>query len=242
MRIIPIFLGLCLAAAITTIQAGLSGIGGWDLSARGRADVEHHQLLGLFASLLWLVAQCAVFVYFLGTGKAIKTAVEKRGLDPDLAAQTRKLKGKTFPFATFSALAVVAAAVLGGAASPSTHVTFVIIAVALNLLAIPFEIRSMRQNAKLMDQTGDDLALAEDKIVREGGSIDDDDAAPVSFLLGRLLLVVGGSTWLIYAYLTIVMRSAVSPWPWFALVSAGSIAAGGPLLWMGRKKAPSSAP
>lgn len=238
---IPIFLGLCLAAFAT------AGIAFFALPQSGISvptspqSVERHQLLGLFASILMLVAQSAVFVYFLGTGKAIKTAVEKRGLDPELAARTRRLKGKTFPFATFSSLAVVAAAVLGGAASPSTHATWMGIALALNLIAMPFEVRSIRENSKLMDQTGDQLERAETVIIDGGGSLEEPDQAPGSFIFGRWLIVISISIWLVYGYQTIVMRADVNPWPWYAIGSAGCLLAGAALVAGGLRKKPASA-
>src|SRR5262245_21432791 len=105
MRMIPVYLGLLLAALIASAFALASALAvpAAEPALRGDA-VQRHELLGLVASVLLLVVQSAVFVYFLGTGKAIKVAVEQRGLDPDLARQTRKMKGKTFPFATFAAV------------------------------------------------------------------------------------------------------------------------------------------
>ena len=112
--------------------------------------------------------QCAVFVYFLGTGKAVKTAVELRGLDDELARETRSLKGKTFPFATFAALAVVLGAVLAGAAAPTTHAIAMVVALGFTLLAIPFELRSIRRNHDLMNRTDTALERKESDLVASG--------------------------------------------------------------------------
>ena len=239
MRMIPVYLGLLLAALIASgfALASALAVPGVDPSARGDA-VQRHQLLGLVASVLLLVVQCAVFVYFLGTGKAIKVAVEQRGLDPDLARQTRKMKGKTFPFATFAAVSVVVGAVLAGAASPSAHATAIAIAVGLALLAAPFELRSLAQNRRLMDRTGDALDRAESAAEHAP----DPDAAPPAFLFGRTLLLVAVSTWLVFAYRAVVMRSSPEPWPAYVLVSAITALLGVPLLVAGRRRAPSLSP
>ncbi|MFN0207311.1 MAG: hypothetical protein ACKVS6_13480 [Planctomycetota bacterium] len=234
---IPIFLGLMLAALVASIAALFQGVSIANTSGELRAAaVSTHQLMGLSAAVLLLVCQCAVFVYFLGTGKAIKTAVEKRGLSPELAIQTRKLKGKTFPFATFSALAVVAGAVLAGGASPQTHATWMYIALGITLISIPFELRSIRENSKLMDQTGNALESAESKLVEQGVSLEDPDAAPPIFIIGRFLVVVAGSTWLVFAYRKLVMRAEPEPWPGYVLVFAITLLIGVPFMLSGRRR------
>lgn len=225
--------GLAVPAAVFS-QEGFSHEGGALQAARDAAALKH-QLLGLSAAVLLLVAQCAVFVYFLGTGKAIKTAVEMRGLDAVLARKTRTLKGKTFPFATFAALAVVTAAVLAGASEPRTHAIAMCVALGMNLLAIPFELRSIRENAQLMDATDTALTTRETEIVSKGESLADPDAAPPVFVLGRLLLLAGGSVWLVFAYQALVMRGHPEPWPWYVVASGVSLLLGFPLLMAGRK-------
>ena len=228
---IPIYLGLLLAALVLAGVAVEGGLAIAGAEARGAA-VERHQLLGLFAAVLLLVVQCAVFVYFLGTGKAIKVAVETRGLDPQLARETRKLKGKTFPFATFAALAVVVGSVLAGSSSPRAHAIGMSIALGLTLLSAPFEIRSIRTNSRLMDRTADALDVAESA---PGVSLADPDAAPPAFVAGRLLLVAAASAWLVFAYRVLVMRASDEPWPLDAAVSAGAAVAGLPLYLSSRR-------
>lgn len=238
MRMIPIYLGLCVAALVTAAFAFGAGLSVATSAAR-EAAAERHQLLGLSACVLLLIVQCAVFVYFLGTGKAIKTAVELRGLDSALADRTRRLKGKAFPFATFTALAVVTGAVLSGAASPSTHSTAMLIALGLTLLAIPFELKAIRENARLMDSTEIELSATEGAMAQRGESLRDPDAAPPAFVLGRLLLVFGASVWLVFAYRALVMRGHPEPWPWYVGASAAGIVLGLPLLVAGRRRTPS---
>jgi hypothetical protein len=235
MRMIPLYLGLCLAALAT---AGLAFWFGLEIrTAPSReAAIEAHQLLGLSAAVLLLLVQCAVFVYFLGTGKAVKTAVEMRGLDSVLARRTRTLKGKTFPFATFSAVAVVAASVLAGVSSPETHALVMTGALALTVLAIPFELRSIRENMALMNATDSQLTAREEEMVAKGESLADPDAAPFGFVAGRLLALAGASTWLVFAYRALVMRAQPEPWPGYVLVSLALLAAGLPLMRAGRRR------
>ncbi|MBL8692606.1 MAG: hypothetical protein JNJ88_00760 [Planctomycetes bacterium] len=240
MRMIPIFLGVQIAALAAAALAGFWGYASTAAPPESdAAALDRHRLMGLSAAVLLLLGQCVVFVYFLGTGKAIKTAVEQRGLPIELSLATRRLKGKTFPFATFSALAVVAGSVLAGAAEPSTHALTMGGALALVLLASWFELRAIRENGKLMDRTGTALEKAEEKIVAEGGSLADPDAAPLAFVVGRGLVVVSASVWLIYAYQIFVMRGRPQPWPWYGGVSIAAAIVGLPMLLMGRRRAES---
>jgi hypothetical protein len=234
---IPIYLGLLLSAlaACGVALAGALRIPE-ALTPERAALVQRHQLLGLLSAVLLLVVQCAVFVYFLGTGKAIKVAVEQRELDPALARKTRRLKGTTFPFATFAAVAVVVGSVLGGAASPSSHAVAMGIALALTLAAAPFELRSLRANRRLMDETSDALALAERRLDVPGSPTDDPDSAPPAYVLGRLLVLVAVSAWLVFAYRTIVMRAALDPWPWYLATSVACALLGVPLLLRYRRR------
>jgi hypothetical protein len=242
---IPIYLGLCVAALVTAAVALATGVALLGDSAAGAAAEgakSSHQLLGLSACVLLLLVQCAVFVYFLGTGKAVKTAVELRGLDPELARETRSLKGKTFPFATFSALAVVAGAVLAGAAAPTTHAIAMLVALALTGLAIPFELRAIRRNHDLMNRTDTALERKETDLVASGESLADPDAAPPAFVLGRLLVVAGVSVWLVFAYRAVVMRGHPEPWPWYVVVSLGSLAIGIPMMLSASRRTARPAP
>jgi hypothetical protein len=240
---IPIYLGLCVAALVTAAVALGTGLallgnpGAAGAAAAPEGMKSSHQLLGLSACVLLLLVQCAVFVYFLGTGKAVKTAVELRGLDDELARETRSLKGKTFPFATFAALAVVLGAVLAGAAAPTTHAIAMVVALGFTLLAIPFELRSIRRNHDLMNRTDTALERKESDLVASGGSLEDPDAAPPAFVLGRLLVVAGVSVWLVFAYRAVVMRGHPEPWPWYVVVSLGSIAIGIPMMRAGARRA-----
>lgn len=232
---IPLYLGLCLASLVVAALAFERGLAIGGAKERDAA-VEVHQLLGLSAAVLLLLVQCAVFVYFLGTGKAIKTAVEMRGLDKGLARRTRSLKARTFPFATFASIAVVVASVLSGTSEPRTHALAMLAAIGFTVLAIPFELRSLRENVALMDATDVQLTAREQELLSKGSSLEDPDAAPWSFLVGRGLVVAGGSAWLVYFYRAWVMRGHPEAWPGYIVTSIALVALGLPLLLAGRRQ------
>jgi hypothetical protein len=123
--------------------------------------------------------------------------------------RTRRLKGKTFPFALTSMLLVVATAVLGGAAdqgavAPAVHLVLALLTLALNLVGTVFERLAMRENSGLITRVSEanreriargipvaDLPEARDQAVRAGS---------------KVFLFLAANVWLLYAYRAFVMR------------------------------------
>ena len=146
-----LFLGLAIANSAILVLTGVAGY----LAHTGRLASELHVLAGLFASLFTTLTHCIVFVYFLGTGKSIKTACEELGLEDRFIQGTKRMKARAFPFALAGSLVIIGAAVTGGAASTglysvSTHHGCVIGALLFNLLCFFFEFRAIRANMDLI--------------------------------------------------------------------------------------------
>lgn len=73
-----------------------------------------HLLLALLSSLLLLFSHCWIMFYLIGTGKAIKQAVAEHGLEPELVAETRLYKNRTFPWIMLAMGLAMATFILGG--------------------------------------------------------------------------------------------------------------------------------
>src|SRR5437870_519808 len=106
----------------------------------GAVEPRVHLLAGLFSAIFCCLVHAIVFAHFIGSGKWIKRGVDAAGMDEAIVKRTKRFKGKTFPFALFSMLFVIATAVLGGAAdqqaaSPAVHLSFAVATVALNVVA-----------------------------------------------------------------------------------------------------------
>src|SRR5436305_13091028 len=59
--------------------------------------LRYHVLLALATSLLLLFAHCWIMFYLIGTGKAIKEAVNENGLDPAMIEDTKRFKNRSYP-------------------------------------------------------------------------------------------------------------------------------------------------
>ena len=152
-----IFLGLAASTVVFFLAAGASAVVPMTADPR-----DFHSILGLFQTLLACLTHSVVFVYFLGTGRAVKEVIEKQNLDVAALAVTRRLKARAFPFAFSSALLAVAVAILGGAASRASgfvpwHAGLAIGSLAFNLLSFVREYGAIRDNQKLLSQVYDTL-------------------------------------------------------------------------------------
>jgi hypothetical protein len=123
----------------------------------GYGQVMWHMTAGLFAAFLLLALHGFVILnYFIATGKAVDQELAGREEHPAFKKRARKLKGRTFPFATMSALFIVAAAVLGGLAyrrgGHAAHWIVAYLALALNLFSFKMEYKSIKMNMALLDE------------------------------------------------------------------------------------------
>jgi hypothetical protein len=89
-----------------------------DVDAQRLATV--HRLSGIAAGLVVLLAESVVVTYFIGTSRWCKEVSETYRLGDAFVVRSNRLKRKTFPWAVFGMLTVVAMTALGGAADPAT--------------------------------------------------------------------------------------------------------------------------
>lgn len=123
----------------------------------GQHDLLMHFFSGLIATVSALITHCWVFFYFIGTGEGIRDGVLAHDLDMKAIKASKKFKAKTFPFALFSMIFMITAAIMGGAlrfkrVDHTWHNGFVILAIAFNLFTFAQEFKIIRENRKLMKE------------------------------------------------------------------------------------------
>lgn len=116
-----------------------------------------HFYFGLVATVAALITHVWVFFYFIGTGEGIREGVITHHMDEAIIKRTKKFKAKTFPFALFSMIFLITAAVMGGALrfekiSPWLHQLFVWAGIAFNLFSFYQEYRIIQENRNLMNE------------------------------------------------------------------------------------------
>jgi len=96
--------------------AGLvvTGALGYFLHGPADAGLSRHVLLGLASALLLLFAHCWIMFYLIGTGRAIKDAVNEHALDPALYEATKGYKNRSYPMLMLALGLAMATFILGG--------------------------------------------------------------------------------------------------------------------------------
>ncbi|HEX9792592.1 MAG TPA: hypothetical protein VGC54_01280 [Planctomycetota bacterium] len=215
--IFAVLVGVALAGLFAALGTGLAGMGALDADG-----LRTHRFLALGGAILIVAVHSMVFVYMIGTGRAIKDAVSDHGIDPALYREHIVLKWQAAPWALACSSLTVATAVLGGVveaglATAWLHPLAGLVTFVLNLFGLPAIWRAIRANGLLLDRVTAATAAANHEILARG-----EDPAPPASVLGPAgwMLLLAASAWLPWLYLRFVMgRSDFPAWP-FVIASA----------------------
>jgi hypothetical protein len=98
-------------ATADVLVLGATAVVGW--MAQGGRLFALHFPLGLFGAIYTVFMHMVVYIYFIVCGKIVGEAVERAGLDQELAARSMRLKLVTFRFALLAMGAAILTAILG---------------------------------------------------------------------------------------------------------------------------------
>jgi hypothetical protein len=143
---------------------GLIATGALGYSLHGPLDehLRYHVLVALAASLLLLFAHCWIMFYLIGTGRAIKDAVNENRLDPNYIEETKRFKNQSYPMLMLAIGLAMATFILGGAVATGSlawlhHILFYATLLA-QLRALQLEWRVLTENERLMTDINRRLA------------------------------------------------------------------------------------
>ena len=136
---------------------------GFRVSA-GALGAGAHIRFALFGIVIVLFTHTMTLFYFVGTGSRIKKAVREYGLSVSLVDRTRRLKGRLFPWLTFTPLVTMAAFIIGGGAHTRVvpgwvHGALALGALGMNLVTAFLAILCLSDNVALINEI--DAALPE---------------------------------------------------------------------------------
>ncbi len=83
--------------------------------------LSFHILLGVLSSLVVVLVNSICITYFIGTARWCREVVETYDLQASLIHRSDALKRKTFPWAVFGILLILAVIALGGMADPTSR-------------------------------------------------------------------------------------------------------------------------
>lgn len=100
---------------LATLGLGVAGVLGYSAS-RASPTMTPHILFAFASSLLLLFSHCWIMFYLIGTGKAIRVAVEEYSLEGEMIEQTKAYKNDSYPWLMLAMAMIIATFVLGGGA------------------------------------------------------------------------------------------------------------------------------
>jgi MFS family permease len=156
---------LLIVGAMATLGLAAAAVLGYMLTGPVGRDMSRHVLVALASCLLLLFSHCWIMFYLIGTGKAIKEAVNENKLDPDLIEETKRYKNRSYPPLMLAMALAMATFILGGGAATGVlpvwihHVLFWA-ALAAQARTLWIEKGVLEANEKLMADIDRKLARA----------------------------------------------------------------------------------
>ena len=146
---------LLIVGAMATLGLITAAVLGYMLPGPVGPDMSRHVLVALASCLLLLFSHCWIMFYLIGTGKAIKEAVNENGLEPSLIEDTKRFKNASYPSLMLAMTLAIATFVLGGGVATGSlpswvhHVLFYATLV-VQARALWIENRVLVENERLM--------------------------------------------------------------------------------------------
>lgn len=148
------------AALLTAIFASLAGIAAaiyLGLTATSNTMLAQHISIGIFSTMITLLAHSMMMFYFLGKTKAVREAAAEGGLSRDYERRIAVARKPVFSIAML-AMAVTMITALAGASVdtgvlPSgVHAVLAYSCLALNLGALRVEVAALTESGRVVEE------------------------------------------------------------------------------------------
>jgi len=144
------------AALLTAIVASIAGIATtMYLGYQSDASLAQHISIGIFSTMITLLAHSMMMFYFLGKGKAVREAAAEGNLSKDFERRIAVARAPVFSTATVAMLATMITALLGASVDTGVvprwvHGLFAMTCLVANLRAVQIEIRALTASARVV--------------------------------------------------------------------------------------------
>jgi len=150
---------LLIIGVMATLGLVVAAILGYLLPGPIGPQMQRHVVVSLASCLLLLFSHCWIMFYLIGTGKAIKEAVNEHGLEPQLIERliedTKRFKNVSYPWLMLALGTAMATFILGGGAATGSlpswihHILFYLTLLA-QVRALQLEKRVLTENEALI--------------------------------------------------------------------------------------------
>jgi len=139
-----VFIGL--AGQVVAVVFGLQG-----------TDVARHISVGIFSTMITLLAHSMMMFYLIGKGKAVKDAMAEHQVAGDYYRRIASARKPVFSIATLAMAATMVAAILGASVDtrvlpPIVHAMIAYGAIACNVAALKSEISALSISSGVVDE------------------------------------------------------------------------------------------
>jgi hypothetical protein len=146
------------AALLTAIFASIGGIGAaiyLALTATTSTAVAQHISIGIFSTMITLLAHSMMMFYFLGKGKAVREAAAEGGLSAEFERRIAVARKPVFSIATLAMVVTMVAGLAGasvdtGVLPSGIHGLLAYGCLALNLFALRVEIGALTESGRVV--------------------------------------------------------------------------------------------
>src|SRR4029079_10274219 len=139
-----VFIGL--AGQVVAVVFGLQG-----------TDIARHISVGIFSTMITLLAHSMMMFYLIGKGKAVKDAMAEHQVAGDYYRRIASARKPVFSIATLAMAATMVAAILGASVDtrvlpPIVHAMIAYGAIACNVAALKTEISALSESSRIVDE------------------------------------------------------------------------------------------
>ncbi len=146
------------AALLTGIFASIVGIVAaiyLGFASTTNAALAQHISIGIFTTMITLLAHSMTMFYFLGKARAVREAAAEGGLSKDFERRIAVVRAPVFSAATVAMLATMITALVGASVDtgmvPSVvHATLAFACLLANLRAVQLEIKAITESARVV--------------------------------------------------------------------------------------------
>ena len=144
-------------ALLTAVVAGLLGLVIAAMGGLGGSDVARHVSVGIFSTMVALLAHSMMMFYLIGKGKAVKDAMAEHGLAGDQYRRIATVRKPVFSIGMLAMSATMVAAILGasvdtGVLPPVVHALIAYGAIACNVAALRTEVLALTTSSGIVDE------------------------------------------------------------------------------------------
>jgi len=144
-------------ALVTAVAIGTLGLGATAVLGLLGTDLSRHITIGIFSTMVTLLAHSMMMFYLIGKGKAVKDAMAEGGLTGDYFRRIAIARKPVFSFGTVAMGITMLTAILGasvdtGVLPPIVHGMIAYAAITANLAAAKIELDALGESSRVVGE------------------------------------------------------------------------------------------